>query len=295
VSGAAQSGTPACPVLISGVADASGNGPLIRGVNPSGDLGFGVAADDVTVDGFEISDTLYGLYGDVGHSRITFSNNVINTGDLAYGVLLSSTINSTVLQNRIEATTTNATAGVWDVGGRGNIIDGNRVRGFGTVNGGGMGIWLFGVQGATVQGNISARNYQGITLSSSTGTLSLYNNTVDGNFFFGVYAESPQTVISRNNSITNNGIGWGWNGIGTVDSNFDNVWNNVAQYTYRGTVTAGPRNLNANPLYLQNGNPLLPTYYRLGVGSPNIDAGTAANGGLPFLGLAPDIGAVETQ
>jgi parallel beta-helix repeat protein len=128
-------------------------------------------------------------------------------------------------------------------------------------------------------------------MAAASGPVHLYNNTVDGNSYLGIYAESPGgTVTSRNNIVTRNGVGWAWNGTGTVSSNYDDVFGNTSNYSYHGTVAAGSNNLSANPVFVQTTDPTLPTYYELSAGTPCIGAGTDV--GLAYSGSAPDIGAV---
>ena len=142
---------------------------------------------------------------------------------------------------------------------------------------------------------MAAGNRIGIDVAHSSGAVKLYNNTVDASSYLGFYAESPSgTVTSRNNIIMGSAVaGWGWNGVGTIDSNYDDVFGNTSNYVFHGTVVAGANSLSQNPGFVQTSNPALATYYKLLAGSPCIDRGV--NVGLTFLGAAPDTGGVETQ
>jgi parallel beta-helix repeat protein len=283
------SGSAGCRTLVQGLADVAGQRPLIRGVVPSVDAGVLVGANFVDVAGFEIENTQVGLYADTGTSNVRFSSNVVRVPDFGYGLLLQTSSASAALNNSIEAASPNATFGIWDFTGSGNVIDGNRVRGFA---GGAEAIVLSYAAAPVVQRNIVAGNYVGIHFSHCSGPVTLYNNTVDSNQFLAVYSEDTVgAVTSRNNVITNNGIGWGWDGLGSVSSNFDDVFANANDYNYHAPVTPGANSISASPNFIQTVNPSLPTYYRLGAGSPCIDAGTPV--GLPFNGVRPDIGAVE--
>ncbi|HEU5162928.1 MAG TPA: hypothetical protein VFV54_07275, partial [Thermoanaerobaculia bacterium] len=127
-------------------------------------------------------------------------------------------------------------------------------------------------------------------ISQTGGTAELFNNTSDSNGYMGIYAEGPLSVVGRNNIVTRNGIGWRWNGAGSVDTNYDDVWSNGTNYL---GVVAGPDSISADPLFVQTSDPTLPAYYSPSSGSPCIDAGTDV--GLSFLGAAPDLGAIEVQ
>jgi hypothetical protein len=97
---------------------------------------------------------------------------------------------------------------------------------------------------------------------------------------------SGVTVTSRNNIISNGGYGWGWDGIGTVSSDYDDVYNNTSNYNYTLPVTPGANSISANPLFIQTTDPTASDYYKLNSGSPCINAGTS-------LGYGTSIGAVQ--
>jgi parallel beta-helix repeat protein len=282
------SGTATCSTLFQGVPNPSGQLPLIRAVMPGVDSGILVGANYVTVDRFEIDGGQVGLYSDVGKTGVILSNSIIHVPDFSFGVLLQTNTSSAAVGNRIDATGPNASNGVWDFTGTSNRVDGNVISGFR----GSDGLFTMFSGSPVIQRNIVSGGRGGIHVAHCTGSVKLYNNTVDSNSFLGVYSEDTGgTVTSRNNIITNNANGWAWDSIGTIDSNYDDVWNNVSNYTYHGTVAPGPNSISANPNFIQTTNPALSTYYRPAEGSPCIDAGT--NVGLPVGGTAPDIGAVE--
>jgi uncharacterized repeat protein (TIGR01451 family) len=287
ISGPGLNGTASCKTLFQGITDVNGNEPLIRGTDPTVDAGFDVASNDVDIEHFQIENTLVALMAEPSTTRVVFAHNFVRVPDLAYGTLLYSSSNALVEDNRVEAASSNSFFGVWDYSGSGNTLDGNKVSGHGNA-----GIRSDLSTGLIVRRNITKGNVIGLHMAGATGPATLYNNTVDGNSYLGIYAESPGgTVTSRNNIVTNNGVGWAWNGTGTVSSNYDDVFGNTSNYSYHGTVAAGGNSISANPVFVQTTDPTLPTYYQLSSGSPCINAGTDV--GLPYSGPAPDIGAVE--
>lgn len=282
-----SAGTSSCPTLIQGVAN-GGQLPLVRGVVPSVDSGILIGANYVQVDGFQVENTNVGLYSSLGFTGTKISNSFVKVPSGGYGVLVYSNSSSSVVGNRVEAQSASAMIGVWDYAGSSNTLDGNKISGFTS----GEALATTNAASPTIQRNIARGNYIGIHFAGSTGTVSLYNNTADSNTYLGVYSERSGGVTSRNNIISNNGIGWGWDSIGSVSTNYDDVFNNTNNYNYHGLVVAGPNNISANPNFIQTGNPAASDYYKLSGGSPCGNAGT--NVGLPFLGSAPDIGAVES-
>lgn len=290
VTGAGQAGTAACATLFQGVPNGSGLRPLVRGANPAADAGFDIDTDFVKVDSFEIGNSLVGVYTEPTTVSATLSNNLVHVPDLAYGMILDTTSLSLVSGNRVDATGTGSFFGIWDYVGAGNTIDDNTVTGQASD-----GIRSDNSNVLTVQRNVVSGNRIGIDIAHSTGAVKLYNNTADASSYLGFYAESPSgTVTSRNNIIMGSAVaGWGWNGIGTIDSNYDDVFNNTSNYVFHGTVAPGGNSISASPSFVQTSNPALATYYKLNAGSPCIDKGV--NVGLTFLGAAPDIGGVESQ
>ncbi len=287
VSGAGLDGTASCKTAFQGIAS-GGQLPLVRGADPAADAGFDVAANHVQIDGFQIENTLVAIYAEAGTAGVIFSNNFLRVPDLAYGVILDTSSGGLVKDNRVEAAETNSFFGIWDYAGSNDTVDGNKVSGHGNA-----GIRSDFSAGLVVQRNIARGNIIGVDMAAASGPATLYNNTVDGNSYLGIYAESPGgTVTSRNNIVTNNGVGWAWNGAGTVSSNYDDVFGNTSNYSYHGTVAAGGNSIGANPVFVQTTDPTLPTYYQLSSGTPCIDAGIDV--GLAYSGPAPDIGAVET-
>ena len=138
----------------------------------------------------------------------------------------------------------------------------------------------------TIARNILKNNPFGIHISNAAGPVTISNNTVDGSAWLGIYAEqSPVTVTSRNNIVANGGYGWAWDGIGTISSDYEDVYNNANDYNYTVPVTPGAQSISADPSFVQTTDPAAADYYALNPGSPCIDAGTD-------VGYGTNIGAV---
>jgi len=297
--GSSQSGTPyaanvtlpapaagvaGCRTLIQGVAS-GGLLPLVVGANPASDGGFTVLGSHAQVDGFQIQNVEVGLGADVGVSDAVLSDNWVTASPNGYGIILNSNSASQVVGNRVDGSS--VFFGIWDFAGTGDLVDGNRVAGFGAAA-----IRVDGAAGVTLQRNIVRASYVGLHVANSTAPVTLYNNTSDANTYLALYVEGTTgAVTSRNNVLTNSPFGWGWDGKGTVSSNYEDLFGNGNNYTYHGAVTAGANSISANPLFVQTSNPALATYYALPAGSPCRDTGV--NVGLPFSGSGPDRGGTE--
>ena len=120
----------------------------------------------------------------------------------------------------------------------------------------------------------------------------MYNNSIY-NTFTGIYLIASATV--ENNAVsgaTHSSLEIGSAGI--IDYNdwgaSPTIYWNGTQYTFAGWQGLGghSHDIAADPMWvaLAAGN------FKLQIGSPCIDAGTKV--GLPFIGLGPDIGAVES-
>jgi hypothetical protein len=286
LTAASAAGTAACKTLVQGIADASGNGPLIIGVDPNADHGFAAFVDHVKLDGFEVRNSNVGLYAAQGTSGIVLSNSVVEVPASGFGILGYESPGARFEGNRIRATAPNAMVGLWDFGGSGTILRGNAATGF---SGGGIGLWSWGTAAPRIERNIASGNYIGLQVSHTTGVAEVFNNTADSNGYMGIYAESPASLSGRNNIVTRNWMGWRWNGSGAVQTSYDDVWSNNTNYV----GMTGSSSISADPLFTQTSDPSLATFYRPSPGSPCIDAGIDV--GLPFLGAAPDIGAIEVQ
>lgn len=282
---AAQAGVVACRTLLQGVASA-GLAPLVQGTVPASDGGFTLAGNYQQVDGFQIQNVQVGLGADVGVSNAILSNNFVTVASDGYGIILNTNTGSQALNNRVDGSGA-IFIGIWDFSGTGDVLDGNRVLGFGSD-----GLRVDFANGVTVQRNITRGNLIGLHVANSGGGVTLNNNTADANTFLGFYSEGTAgTVTSRNNVITNNAFGWGWDGVGTISSNYDDVFANGNNYNFHGAVAPGANSISANPAFVQTANPALATYYQLGAGSPCRDTGL--NVGLPFVGAGPDRGGTE--
>jgi parallel beta-helix repeat protein len=299
VFGSAKSGISACKTLIQGVANVSSQLPLVRGTVPATDSGFEVGgatgniANHVQVDGFDIRNTQVALYSDPGTTGTVFSNSVITVPTNGYGVILDTSTSASALNNRTDGQNLGTFFGVWDYNGTNNIVDGNKCR----RHKGSAGIFASGSSGLVIQRNIVEGSYMGVWMSHPNGGFTLYNNTVDSNDYLAVYAEGPTAAVtSRNNILTNNGVGWAADSPASaalVSSDYEDVWNNKANYVFHGTVATGAHSISASPNFVQTADPTLATYYKLNPGSPCI--ATGVNVGLPFGPPAPDMGAVVSH
>jgi hypothetical protein len=277
--GSAKSGVASCTTLIQGVANGSSQLPLLNGTNPASDVGVevGGSTGNVTsygqVDSFQIANTHVGLYSDPSTTGTVFSNNVISVPAAGYGIILDTSTSATALNNQTDGNNTSTFFGLYDYAGTNNLLDGNKVR----RHKGSPGIFSYGSTGLVVQRNIVEGCYIGIHVAHPAGGFKLYNNTLDTNDYLGVYAEAPTaTVTSRNNILSNNGVGWGTDSQASanlVSSDYDDVYNNKANYTFHGTVTAGANSISAAPNFKQTTDPTQSTYYQLNTGSPCICAG----------------------
>jgi len=274
VSGAALAGTASCPTLLQGVANASGQLPLIQGTNPASDVGFDVGgggANYVTVDGFQIQNTQVALYAEQGASGITFSDCLVSVPVSGYGIIFYADNGATAKNNKIDGNNNSTFYGIYDYQGTGTTLDGNVVRRMKNAEA----IFSMGSSGLVLRRNICVQSYIGIHVAQPVGSLLVYNNDCDSNDYLGLYAEGLSgTVTSNDNILTSNGVGWGWDGSGSVVSNYDDVYNNKSNYAFHGTVTAGSQSLSANPLFVQVTDWTQPSFYQLGSGSPCIGTGT---------------------
>ena len=280
LAGAAKAGTAGCPSLFQGLANGT-TLPLVQGTNPASDVGFeiggsgsGAGANYVTVDSFQIANAQVGLYSDPGATGIVFSNNVIGVPSGGYGIVLDTSVNASVLNNRSDGANNSTFYGIYDYSGTNALLDGNRIR----RHKGSPGIFSYASTSLVIQRNVVQGSYIGIHLSHPTNAARVYNNTVDTNDYLGLFAESPAAAItSRNNILTNNGVGWGADSQASanlVGSDYEDVWNNKANYAFHGTVASGAHSISAAPNFVQTSDPTLSTYFKLNAGSAAICTGT---------------------
>lgn len=296
VTSSAQNGTPACPTLVTGV-PSGGLLPLIAGSDPTQDVGFEVSTPTgfptvgyVEVRNLEFVNCLVG-------PALSQVNGVAVRGcrvtppALGYGILVDGGQSCTVDSCRVDAANADAFYGVFLNGGTGHRVTGTLVRRIPRSEG----IFALSPQNLRVDHTLSVQNYMGLHVEQPAGTLEIYDNTFDSSAYLGIYvAGATAAVASRNNAVTSNGVGWGTDSPATaawVDSDYEDLWGNVSNYAFHGTVAAGAHSLSAPPQYAQTTNPDLPTFYQPAPGSPLREAGTDV--GLPFCGTAPEIGAVE--
>lgn len=274
VSGASSGGTPTCPTLIQGVANSSGQLPLIQGTNPASDVGFDVGAGGanyVTVDGFQIQNTQAALYAEQGASGITFSDCLVSVPTSGYGIIFYANSGSEAKNNKIDGNNNSTFYGIYDYAGTGTLLDGNVVRRMKNAEA----VFCIGSSGLVLRRNICIQSYMGIHIAQPAGTVTVSNNDCDSNDYLGIYAEGVTgTVVSTDNILSSNGVGWGWDGSGSVVSDYDDVWNNKSDYVFHGTVAAGAHSISANPLFVQVTDWTQPSFYQLGSGSPCIGTGT---------------------
>lgn len=291
-----QNGTQACPTLIVGV-PSGGLLPLVAGSDPTQDTGFEVSTPTgfptvahVELRNLEFANCLVG----VALSQVddvTIRRCRVTPPALGYGLLVDGGQNCTVDACRVDAANADAFFGVFVYGGSGHRVTGSVVRRIPRSEG----LFALSTQNLQVDRTLSVQNYMGLHVEQPSGTLKIYDNTFDSNGYLGIYvAQAAGPVTSRNNAVTNNGVGWGTDSSATaawVNSDYEDLWGNVSDYTFHGTVTAGPNSFSAPPQYVQTANPDLPTYYQPAPGSPLREAGVDV--GLSFCGTAPEVGAVE--
>lgn len=147
-----------------------------------------------------------------------------------------------------------------------------------------FGLYSYGAMDVVYRNNLvvdSDTSSTGIYIESHTD-FRAYNNTVVGGAR-GIYLTSSGTQAKIRNNIIS-GVTTGMQlSTGPVLHTNNLFWANGANYA--GTAAAGPLEFNADPA--------LDGSYKLLAGSPAIDAGV--NVGLPFSGLAPDLGAYESS
>jgi hypothetical protein len=224
------------------------------------------------------------------------------------GVYLYNARHCEVLENTVEVP--DFGYGILSEGGGAHRIDGNTVSPASGATFPFEGVWIYQSDSLEVSGNrvdrmadcgirvdfgsngyyhnnISTGNVQGMDFVYA-GSNRAYNNTCHGNRDCGIHANNlAGTITTLNNSLTNNDFGCGrYDLMGNITSDFNNLWGNRrSDYVYYNGygVTPGANDIHSDPLYEPD--------YSLQAGSPLIDAGTDV--GLPFVGAAPDIGAVE--
>lgn len=245
---------------------------------------FDTLANFVEISGFRIINAEIGIYL-FGDSVLSIYNNIINVPDGGFGIINQSGSKTSIYNNYIvsDLSATYSLEGIWVYDGEEVNVFKNEIR-----NMNDCGILIDNSKACKVYQNLSVGNMFGIDIISSS-TCSLYNNTIDSNNDAGIHANMlTGTIYTVNNNITNNKYGFGWvDGSGYISSDYNNVWNNSnGDYLYPTgyAVSEGANDISEDPLYTPD--------YHLSPGSPCIDAGVYV--GLPYSGLAPDIGAFES-
>ncbi len=113
---------------------------------------------------------------------------------------------------------------------------------------------------------------------------SIINNTMDSNNR-GIFVSSSNNVIAKNNTITNSSL-FGVGG-SNIESNYNNIWNNLVNYDIG--ASPGASDISQNPHYL---NPTIMNF-NLSPTSPCIDAGDPTSPVPEGGGERIDIGAFE--
>jgi hypothetical protein len=285
LTGAAKAGVLACPTLLQGVS-AAGLNPLVVATGAT-DVGLeaSAGANFVTIDGFELSGGQVQLVVDTAQG-VTLSNNIVNTGDAAYGVFATAAPSVSVLSNTVRRAVgaTFPYEGIWVYQSSTAFVDGNVVTDFSDT-----GIIVDGSSPATVQRNVSARNVLGIDiLNGATGVL-VYNNTLDQNTDAGLHANGIAGAVTvRNTIFSRNRYGFSrGDASGTITSDYNDFFSNAGgnyQENASFPVAAGAHDTTNDPKYVNPG-----VDWRLLAGSPCIAAGT--NVGLPYNPPNPNQGA----
>lgn len=220
-------------------------------------------------------------------SNVEFINNTVYAPTMGPALLVMGQSSSSFRGNTVGPVSDNAYPGqgIWAYLTDSLAVDSNVVTGMIDA-----GILVWGCSNTSVTRNLVDQCHLGVSFEGTSGG-ALYNNTIDNNTNSGVYvAGLSGTLTARNNNITSNAYGFCWvDSAGSVSSDYNNVWGNTWNYQDpqgpgdTNTVAAGAHDLSADPLY--------DGARHLQAGSPCINAGTPV--GLPYLGIAPDIGAFE--
>lgn len=258
-----------------------GETPLING---SGfDFGFfDSLGESLIISGFKIDSANVGL-SLLGVKNVKCENNIIGVPDFGYGFLLQDCSSCSISNNKVFTSSSVPFEGIWVYNSSNVKIFRNDIR-----NMNDCGLLIEQSSNCILYQNLSVYNMFGVDIISSA-SCSLYNNTFDGNHDSGIHLNQlTGTIYTVNNNITGSMWGFGWvDGSGYVTSDYNNLWNNSRGNYIYGTgfgVPEGPNDIHSDPLYT--------SAWYLGAGSPCIDAGVYV--GLPYSGLAPDIGAFES-
>jgi len=251
---------------------AEGAGREVKSVkiNPTpegGTTGFYINSDDVTIVGFEIADTNYGILFHKGSSFNKFSNNYIHdmnctyecggsgASDGGWGIALwdfdggsdYNLITNNVIENiEIDAIILHVPTGAYPGTGinTGNIIVKDKIRNAGT------GINIAHGQNTTINHNI-IRNvkFWGISLGNEQEDVASNHNTIAHNYIKGVYEGSAGILLAKSggsadrNNIHHNDIqdiinGPWWNVGIYIQGNYNLIHHNSvknAENPYRDT------------------------------------------------------------
>lgn len=189
--------------------------------------------------------------------------------------------------------------------GNGNTITDNDIHSNGEH---GIAIWVdapFQSNGTSIQKNLIVDNiYGGIRIwgegsGAKPDNVFLYNNTItNSSAMDGIYVTGGATNIKVKNNIIKGSYSGVMLGVENSTVGYEEN-NNIVSGS--GRFVFGSQYFNSFEQYQQavapnaqsslNQDPLLQQDYSLSPGSPAIDNGTYV--GIPFMGSAPDIGAVE--
>jgi Right handed beta helix region len=147
-----------------------------------------------------------------------------------------------------------------------------------------VGLRVSGGSSSLIRNTIFATTGSGILIESNVPGTSIYGNTIHGCAGVGI------ALGFKASRVFNNIIASSSHGISGVVVNicgFNLLWNNSAGDYFGGAVDSGG-GIAADPMFVDTAS----ADYRLGFGSPAIDAGLDV--GYSFSGSAPDMGAYET-
>lgn len=137
---------------------------------------------------------------------------------------------------------------------------------------------------AEISNNLITGNNGGVWVFDPSSNISVFNNTVTNNSpNCGICSQVTSATIT-NNIVVGNGIGIS---VTSASIRFNDVYGNVGNYNGIPDQTGTNGNISGDPLFANAAN----GDYALTANSPAVNAGT--NVGIPFAGIAPDMGAFE--
>ena len=258
------------------------------------------AGDTVTVDAGTYTEDL-GLRSDINVVGAGFNSTILRGVSSNNVVTAIGVTNSRLEGFKITHAGTNSTSsGIFVLGGN-LMVDANWV--IGNSNG----IWLAGGSSAIVRGNVVEGNGYGTGPTESYGIVcnaatpliannliisnlglglsfqwtnssgaQAMNNTIVGNYPYGIGCALGASPIIKNNVVVNNGVGLSSHFAGTVPAlSYNDIYNNTSgnfDSGYGGVASPGPGDISSDPRF----DLLSFSRFALAAGSPCLNAGDPA-------------------